>query len=342
MSDKLPAAAGIGWEIYLGDNQQRAWAQWKMPQPPGWRPRRASVGDAQEGDGVREPLSPATIAKGQTYQSNPEIRRMVNAALHLRRPLLITGGPGTGKSSLIDSVAYELQLGEPLRWPVTSRSTLRDALYSYDAIGRAQGKGDGTSSDRELDVGDFIELGPLGTAMLPAVRPRALLIDEIDKADIDLPNDLLNVIEEGRYHVPELSRLGKKDMWVRAFGGESRVKIHAGKVESHEFPFVVMTSNGERDFPAPFLRRCLQMRMPDPCDEKPRLEAIVKAHLGEAKMKEADSLILSFVTRAKAGEMLATDQLLNAIQLVMGAYAMSDEDRKQMLETLTTGLGRKA
>lgn len=342
MNDKTAAVPGTAWEIYRGDNRQRAAGDWKMPEPPGWRPRRASLADAQEGEGLREALSPATIAKGLTYQSNPEIRRMVNAALHLRRPLLITGGPGTGKSSLIDSVAFELQLGEPLRWPVTSRSTLRDALYSYDAIGRAQARGDGRSSDRELDVGDFIELGPLGTAMLPAVKPRALLIDEIDKADIDLPNDLLNVIEEGRFHIPELSRLGQKDMWVRAFGGESRVKIHAGKVESHEFPFVVMTSNGERDFPAPFLRRCLQMRMPDPCDEKPRLEAIVKAHLGEAKMKEADSLILSFVNRAKAGEMLATDQLLNAIQLVMGAYAMSEDDRKKMLETLTTGLGRKA
>jgi MoxR-like ATPase len=327
------------WLIYRGDNTQR---DWKPPQPPRWRPRRADEALAKEADGVREALSEATMAKGVAYQSNPEIRRMVNAALYLRRPLLITGGPGTGKSSLIDSVAYELKLGEPLRWPVTSRSTLRDALYSYDAIGRAQARSADGASDKDLDVGDFVELGPLGTAMLPALRPRALLIDEIDKADIDLPNDLLNVIEEGRYHIPELSRLTKAEMWVRGFGGKQRVKITAGLVESHEFPFVVMTSNGERDFPAPFLRRCLQMRMPDPCDDAARLKAIVTAHLGPEKMNDATKLIESFVTRAKAGEVLATDQLLNAIQLVMGAYAMADDDRAKMLESLTAGLGRKA
>lgn len=342
MIDKTGAQPGERWQIYCGDNSQRDWDAWKMPEPPSWRPRRASLADALAGDGVREKLSVATIRRGETYQSNDEIRRMVNAALHLRRPLLITGGPGTGKSSLIDSVAYELQLGEPLRWPVTSHSILRDALYTYDAIGRAQSKAGAKVTDGKLDVGDFIELGPLGTAMLPATRPRALLMDEIDKADIDLPNDLLNVLEEGRYHIPELSRLGKRAMSVRAFGGEGRVKIQAGQVESHEFPFVIMTSNGERDFPAPFLRRCLQMRMPDPCDDKARLQAIVKAHLGAEKVEEADNLIQSFVNRVKAREMLATDQLLNAIQLVMGAYAMSEEERKQMVETLTAGLGRKA
>ncbi|RQP22281.1 MoxR family ATPase [Albitalea terrae] len=313
-----------------------------MPDPPPWRPRRADPELAKLGDKIRSPLSASAIAKGTTYQSNPEIRRMVNAALYLRRPLLITGGPGTGKSSLIDSVAYELQLGEPLRWPVTSRSTLRDALYSYDAIGRAQAKRDDKDSEKDLDVGDFIELGPLGTAMLPAIRPRALLIDEIDKADIDLPNDLLNVIEEGRYHIPELSRIKNKSaMNVRGFGGNQEVEITGGQVDSHEFPFVVMTSNGERDFPAPFLRRCLQMKMPDPCDDPIRLKAIVTAHLGSQKMKDATKLIDSFVARAQKGEKLSADQLLNAIQLVMGAHVLSPEDKTKMLESLTLGLGRK-
>ena len=331
------------WLIYRGDNQQR---EWKVPEPPSWRPRRASIHEAREGDSLREALSENTIAKGKTYQVDARlddvIRRMVNAALHLRRPLLVTGGPGTGKSSLIDSVAYELNLGEPLRWSVTSRSTLRDALYSYDAIGRAQGKGAVTGSDKDLDVGDFIELGPLGTAMLPALKPRALLIDEIDKADIDLPNDLLNVIEEGRYHIPELSRLKKKEMWVRGFGGKKTIGIIDGKVESHEFPLVVMTSNGERDFPAPFLRRCLRMTMPDPCDNADRLKAIVQAHLGADKVTKAADLITSFVARAKEGQVLATDQLLNAIQLVMGAYSMTEADRESMLKSLTAELGRKA
>jgi MoxR-like ATPase len=342
MKSKTSIEPNERWKIYRGDNVERDSATWEMPAPPSWRPRRASRADALKNDVLRERPGASTIRKGQTYQSNDEIRRMVNAALHLRRPLLITGGPGTGKSSLVDSVAYELQLGEPLRWPVNSRSTLREALYTYDAIGRAQGTAGLGSSDEKLDVGDFIELGALGTAMLPAIRPRALLIDEIDKADIELPNDLLNIIEEGRYHIPELSRLGQRDSYVRTFGGEARAKIHAGQVASHEFPLVVMTSNGERDFPAAFLRRCLQMRMPDPSADKARLQAIVKAHLGAAKLKKADSLIDKFVERATANEMLATDQLLNAIQLVMGAYAMSETDREKMLATLTAGLGRKA
>ncbi len=340
MSENNPPSASKDWAIYRGNNKRNE--DWKVPEPPPWRPRRASEAQALAGDRLRAELSPATRVKGETYQSNPEIRRMVNAALHLRRPLLITGGPGTGKSSLLDSVAFELNLGEPLRWPVTSRSTLRDALYSYDAIGRVQRKGEDNASDKNLDVGDFIELGPLGTAMLPALRPRALLIDEIDKADIDLPNDLLNVIEEGGYHIPELSRLTKKEMKVRGFGGRGQIEIIDGKVESYEFPFVVMTSNGERDFPAPFLRRCLLMKMPDPCDDPKRLRDIVSAHLGAEKTAEASKLIDSFIASAKAGELLATDQLLNAIQLVMGAYAMGDEDRRDMLKRLTVGLGRNS
>ena len=87
---------------------------------------------------------------------------MVNAALYLRRPLLVTGAPGSGKSSLIDAVAYELRMGAPLRWSVTSRSTLRDALYSYDAVGRLQQK-----PGVDAPIGDFITLGSLGTALLP-------------------------------------------------------------------------------------------------------------------------------------------------------------------------------
>ena len=304
-SDRL--SANNDWAIYRGDNRRNA--KWKVPEPPPWRPRRTSAAQAAATDGQRAELSPTTRANGETYQSNPAIRRMVNAALYLRRPLLVTGGPGTGKSSLLDSVAFELDLGEPLRWPVTSRSTLREALYSYDAIGRVQRRDGDHASDENLDVGDFIELGPLGTAMLPALRPRALLIDEIDKADIDLPNDLLNVIEEGRYHIPELSRLKKKEARVRGFGGGEQIEIVGGRVESYEFPFVVMTSNGERDFPAPFLRRCLQLRMPDPCDEPDRLRDIISAHLGRQKTADATKLIDSFIARAKAGESLATDQL---------------------------------
>jgi MoxR-like ATPase len=328
ISPKAPA-----WYRYFGDN--RVQHGWQVPDPPSWRPRRASAKQAALTDALRGPLAPGTLAKGERYQASLEIRETVNAAIHLRRPLLVTGDPGTGKSSLIDSLAYELDLGEPLRWSVTSRSTLRDGLYSYDAIGRVQG-------DKDQEIGDFIELGPLGAAMLPALRPRALLIDEIDKADIDLPNDLLNVIDEGRFHIPELSRLkGDATRFVRAFGSTLQAAVTAGMVESYEFPLVVMTSNDERDFPAPFLRRCLQLKMPDPCKDVERLNRIVQAHLGEEKLAASTALISGFVARAKAGEVLATDQLLNAIQLVMGGHAMGEPERTTMIGRLTQALGRR-
>jgi len=325
------------WRIYRGDGVVRP--DWAPPAPPPWRPRRAAA-PAIPATAVA-PLSDVARHNGQRYQASEEIVRIVNAALHLRRPLLITGAPGTGKSSLIDAVAYELDLGEPLRWSVTSRSTLREALYSYDAIGRAQHRQEEARDGQSLDIGHFIELGPLGTAMLPSARARALLIDEIDKADIDLPNDLLNVLEEGRFHIPELSRLGSRPYQVFTRDGLNQATITGGRVECYEYPLVVMTSNGERDFPAAFLRRCLQLRMPDPSESVARLAAIVTAHLGETAARDADELIRQFMVRAQEGEILATDQLLNAIQLVMGAYSMNEADRKALTQQLTSSLGRK-
>ena len=127
---------------------------------------------------------------------------MVNTALFLRRPLLITGKPGSGKSTLAHSVAYELNLGPVLRWPITTRSTLQDGLYRYDAIARLH---EASLRGGTPKIGPFVQLGPLGTAMVPTRWPRVLLIDEIDKSDIDLPNDLLNIFEEGEFEIPELA-----------------------------------------------------------------------------------------------------------------------------------------
>jgi MoxR-like ATPase len=326
------------WRIYCGDGKVRD--SWIPPDPPAWRSRRAAK-PAVPALAV-PPLSDTARHNGERYKANEEIVRIVNAALHLRRPILITGAPGTGKSTLVDAVAHELALGEPLRWSITSRSTLRDALYSYDAIGRAQHRPEETLDGQALEIGHFIELGPLGTAMLPTARPRAILIDEIDKADIDLPNDLLNVLEEGRFHIPELSRLGSGEYSVFMRDGKQQATIVGGKVECFEYPLVIMTSNGERDFPAAFLRRCLQLRMPDPCEDLDRLNAIVSAHLGESAVRDADDLIRKFMDRAQNGEVLATDQLLNAIQLVMGAYAMTAQDSDALLTELTVSLGRKS
>src|SRR5205823_6354697 len=126
------------------------------------------------------------LERAQAYRADDKVVNMVNAALYLRRPLLVTGRPGTGKSTLAYSIAFELKLGPVLYWPITSRSTLTESLYQYDALGRLQEASLQQSASRSgdfqsPDIGRFIRLGPLGTALLPRARPRVLLIDELDK-----------------------------------------------------------------------------------------------------------------------------------------------------------------
>ncbi len=229
---------------------------------------------------------------------------------------------------LFYAVAVELELGDVLYWPITTRTTLQDGLYSYDAIGRLQETRlgshnqpsgtwgpDGQASCKEPDIGRFITLGPLGTALLPSEKPRALLIDEIDKSDIDLPNDLLNVFEEGGFDIPELKRMADYQDEVTVFTCDDyKVSIKNGRVLCHAFPFVVLTSNRERELPAPFLRRCLRLDIPNPDDEK--LARIVKAHFPQADMNAVEALIGEFLKkRDEDGKLLSTDQLLNAIYL---------------------------
>jgi MoxR-like ATPase len=212
------------WKIFLGDGTQHDHLL-ELPEPPPWRFSRAvnplvlPAGDDFDKEKVRAaPFLP----------SKPMILA-VNAALYLRRPMLITGKPGTGKSTLISKVAYELKLGSVLRWPISSRSTVRGGIYEYDAVGRLQ-----AGKDAEPPVEQFLTLGPLGTALMAQTWPRALLIDEIDKSDLDFANDLLNVIEEGEYEIPELRRLGRKEVSVRDFDGRM-VKIQNGRIVCGQF-----------------------------------------------------------------------------------------------------------
>jgi MoxR-like ATPase len=228
-------------------------------------------------------------------------------------------------------VAHELNLGPVLRWSVTSRSTLQQGLYQYDAIGRFHKREiDGVAPD----IGDFLTLGPLGTALLPTRYPRALLIDEIDKSDIDLPNDLLNIFEEGEYFVPELQRLKQPSTVSVTTAEGGKFPITAGHVRCHAFPFVVLTSNGEREFPPPFLRRCLRLDMPEPTPE--RIAKIVASHLGPRAAAKAAPIIDEFLAR-RSTSTLATDQLLNAVFLLT-ATRVQGETRDQLLDAMLRAL----
>ena len=346
------------WKLFRGNRKPHDIVKRleKLPPPP-WRPFRSAEVPEERRHVASKDLRPSTQQRGRTFQATDKIVELVNAALVLRRPLLVTGHPGSGKSSLIDAIAYELELGEPLRWSVTSRSTLRDALYSYDAVGRLQASRQAAQDDSRAEtirrrhrrssagvpITDFLRLGPLGTALLPTERPRALLIDEIDKADLDLPNDLLNVLEDGEFEIPELARLEEVLVRVRVQGGDDdeTYPVRQGRVRAKQFPIVVFTSNGERDFPPAFKRRCLSLDMPDPCADPVRLTDIVRAHLNEyfddKRRATVERLIKDFHQRA-ATERLATDQLLNAVLLVVGRAGLAEGDKAALVQAVTRKL----
>ncbi|MCO4882976.1 AAA family ATPase [Paraburkholderia caribensis] len=328
------------WHLFKGQGDP---STVDFPAPPPWR--RFAMRDAPlhnmveiEGHYDSPYWNPA-----RTYRTPMRILDAINAALTLRRPLLLTGRPGSGKSSLIYRVAYELSLGPVLVWPVNSRTTLKDGLYDYDAIARLQERrlqhdGDASapqsgSEPRNMpdDIGRFITLRALGTALLPSSRPRALLIDEIDKADPDLPNDLLNILEDGWFEIPELQRHESPEVQVRIADPiadradkTAYTVITRGRVSCAEFPFIVMTSNGEREFPQAFQRRCIRVDLAPPTEDD--VCRIVAAHLGESVAQDALGNIQEFVN---SEDVAATDQLLNALYIVhaLNGGNLSDEQR---------------
>ena len=321
-----------------------------LPEPPPWRRFRggpALPAPPDDPEAAERRLGPGEI----TPQLGQDEIDTVNAALLLRRPLLVTGPPGVGKSTLAYVIARELGLGRVLEWNVVSRTTLRDGLYTHDAMGRAQaiaawqaglreaGQPQTAEADSQLApvLGDFITLGPLGTALLPYDRPRVLLVDELDKSDIDLPNDLLHVLENGSYDVPELVRDAAGVARVHTGDPGGHAVVRDGRVECREFPIVVITSNGEREFPAAFRRRCLPLEMRVPTREQ--LLAMVEGHLG-MRPQGTEELVDLFVQRVQAGGTHSLDQLLNAVHMTTAGGFQSGGHGVRLVEMLLRDLAK--
>jgi MoxR-like ATPase len=343
------------WLIYRGTGQPHDGVD-RLPEPPPWRnfdgaplvAERAGIDTASTRRlGLQQDLA-------EQYRPGHTELELINAALYLRRPLLVTGEPGSGKSTLAHAVAHELRLGRVLRWPIVSRTVLRDGLYQYDALARLQDLQLARTAhpvqriapDREPQdvpppgdgIGRYIRLGPLGTALLPAAKPRVLLVDELDKSDIDLPNDLLNALEEGEFAIPELERIADRHPLVEVQDDDGgRVPVHGGRIRCRAFPFVVLTSNGERDFPTPLLRRCIHLRLDVPDEE--RLAAMVRAHFGPAAAEHNRAIIQRFLDR-RPGEQRSADQLLNAIYLTQRARDEDAGTRERLADQLMQPLNQ--
>lgn len=272
----------IPWHIYRDTPTSRAEVDEWLARPPPWR-------DPGEPWKLREdrikrvppPFEPDSKDERRALRyctTNGERElNAINMALRLRRPILLKGPPGIGKSSVAYSIAHRLGLGLPLRWEISSRTTLLEGLYDYDAVSHLQATRAGTGEG----VDHFITLGPLGTAMLPTERPRVILVDELDKAAYDLPNDLLHVFEEGSFTIKELLRRGGSAT-VLPFdhvGNEAGARLLGGRVRTHHHPVVVITTNEEREFPEAFCRRCVVLTLERPKDATVLAE-IVQGWLG--------------------------------------------------------------
>ena len=205
----------------------------------------------------------------ETYIASEDLKHAVNVAVALGRPLLLRGEPGTGKTLLAENLAKALEL--PLiRWHVKSTTKARDGLYIYDTVARLYDSRFGGSSGGGVnDIAKYIKLGPLGEALdLPTKS--VLLIDEIDKADIEFPNDLLHEMDAMRFRIDETGR----------------------EVVAKQRPVVVITSNNEKELPDAFLRRCVfhYIQFPD----RELMQEIVKVHHPDITDKVLDNALEMF------------------------------------------------
>ncbi|WP_369291656.1 AAA family ATPase [Burkholderia pseudomallei] len=251
------------------------------------------------------------------YVATDDLKLAVNAALTLERPLLIKGEPGTGKTMLAEEVAAAL--GMPLlQWHIKSTTKAQQGLYEYDAVSRLRDSQLG--DERVKDIANYIVKGVLWQAF-EAQRPSVLLIDEIDKADIEFPNDLLRELDRMEFHVYE-----------------TRETVRAG----HR-PLVIITSNNEKELPDAFLRRCFfhYIRFPDPST----MQKIVEVHYPGIKQDLLRAALESFFElRGVSGlkKKPSTSELLDWLKLLLAEDippdALRSKDQKQIVPPLAGAL----
>jgi len=212
---------------------------------------------AQSGQGYRG---------SDDYIASKPLMEIVNVSIALGKPLVIKGEPGTGKTLLAHSIAEALNK-KLLIWNVKSTTKAKDGLYVYDTVQRLN---DARFKDKDIsDIRQYIKLGKLGQSF-KSDEKLVLLIDEIDKADVEFPNDLLNELDEMTFHIPELD--------------EEVAAIHR--------PIVIITSNSEKELPDAFLRRCIFHYIEFPDEEM--MERIVKVHYPDIEMKLVKEAIKRF------------------------------------------------
>jgi MoxR-like ATPase len=194
--------------------------------------------------------SPIRFKGTNTYLTNEALEAAVDCALALEKPLLVRGEPGTGKTLLAEAAAEALDL-ELIRWHVKSTTRAQEGLYTYDTVQRLYDSRFGDGDVR--DIRRYIKLGPIGRAF-SADKRCVLLIDEVDKADIEFPNDLLHELDKMRFHVTETN----------------------DEIVAKHRPVVIITSNAEKELPDAFLRRCVFHFIDFP--EKDLMARIVAVH----------------------------------------------------------------
>jgi MoxR-like ATPase len=248
-----------------------------------------------------------------TYVASDELKTAVNAAIRLERPLLIKGEPGTGKTLLAQEIADVI--GAPLiAWHIKSTTRAQQGLYEYDAVARLRDSQLGDA--RVSEIRNYIRRGKLWEAFAAPQRP-VLLIDEIDKADIEFPNDLLLELDRMEFHVYET--------------GET--------VKAARRPIVVITSNNEKELPDAFLRRCFfhYIRFPD----AETMQAIVAAHYPGIKSRLLDDALRAFfAVRETPGlkKKPSTSELLDWLKLLLSddvaAETLREQDPRKLIPPL--------